>query len=1160
MRPTIGVLAPYVGGYYYASVLGGIQRVARDRGARVVAFQTMGLEVTWPGEPQTNPLGWERIDGWIGINDLCGTAYYERIVAAGKPFVAVSFRLPAPGVCSVLPDNHGAITAAVRHLLEHGHRRIGFVGGLNQNDLRERHEGYLAALNEAGITVDPALYFSTSSTHEDDGRAVARQLIALGLPCTALVVATDTNALGVMHELQAAGHRVPDDVAIVGFDDIEQAQYASPPLATMRVPFEVVSARAAEVLLSRIIDGVRPPEVVRVGATLVTRPSCGCVRAPYRGVSEALRPDASEQERCDALARLLVEAVTEGASAGPKRTLPARVLADVAPAASALAVQIEALLRGEPALSSSVVRRAWQRLLGVAHDVETVEGLLVMLEQAVTGRVQAGADECSGDRVREILRPLRHQLMLAWRTIEQNRARYRESNAQANRKIDLALIGADLATTQELSWLRWARVRHAMLGEWRMATSTSPRRLVVKSTFNGGDGQSHPVGEEHSPSRFPCAELCETLDGDGEDILSVVPITGGGHNRGLLAVVGPIELEIDDDTGNLAQWAALLSAAMDRDELLVSLRQAAETLRRSEERYALAAHGANDGLWDWDATSGRLYISPRWKAILGYTDDEIGSDVEAWFSRVHPDDLPTLRDALTQRVEARQPHFEHEYRMAHKDGRWVWVLSRGVIVVDEKGRPIRLAGSQTDVTARKEAEENLRRSALHDALTGLPNRAFLLDRLDRAIERARGDSRARFAVLFLDLDNFKTLNDSLGHLIGDQLLIQIAQRLCRCLRANDAVARLGGDEFAIIVADIESDDAASTVAERVQEVLRAPFQIGEHRVFTSASVGIALSSERYRRAEDFLRDADTAMYRAKSQGRGRHQLFDGHMHDQAMERLSVEAGLRRALERREFSLHYQPVVALETGEIVGVEALIRWEHPEQGLLTPASFLSIAEESGLIVPISEWVIGAACDQARAWQEELSFSVPIGVNVPPQQLKDPHLVECVSEHLRRTGLDPSVLGLELVESSLIENRGATVANLEKLRAMGIRISIDDFGTGYSSLSYLKRLPLDALKIDRSFTQGIPDDPNDTAICTTIIAMARSLNLDVVAEGVETPEQAAFLRANGCRKAQGYYFSRALPAAQCLGVLRGAHESTRVARSSRRLIAAPGRGRSA
>ncbi|HZU82597.1 MAG TPA: EAL domain-containing protein, partial [Polyangiaceae bacterium] len=656
--------------------------------------------------------------------------------------------------------------------------------------------------------------------------------------------------------------------------------------------------------------------------------------------------------------------------------------------------------------------------------------------------------------------------------------------------------------------------------------------------------------------QFPSSELCGLLDTPGtDDVLSVVPITGRGQNRGLLTVVAPIEAELTDDTGSLAQWAALLSAAMDREELLASLRRAvererdfAETLRRSEERYALAAQGANDGLWDWDVVTGVVYFSPRWRSMLGYEEDEVGSDLDAWFSRVWPEDLPGLKRTLEAHLGDRKAHIQHEYRMLHKDGSQVWVLCRGIVLFDSRGWPVRAAGSQTDITGRREAEAHMRRSALHDALTGLPNRALLVDRLEQAIARAERTDRARFAVLFLDLDHFKTINDSLGHVAGDQLLIQIANRLTGCLRSIDTVARLGGDEFAIIVADVDDHESGSFVAERIHEALRAPFEIGSHRVFTSVSIGITPSSDKRKHAEDYLRDADTAMYRAKFEGRARHQVFDERMHEQAMERLSVESGMRRALEHDEFVLYYQPIVSLDTGAPIGVEALIRWRHPERGILAPAAFLAVAEESGLIVAMSEWVVRKACEQAREWRRQLPAPLRISVNIPSQQVKDPRLVDLVRDNLRREQLDPSALGLELVESSLIEHGPTIIDNLQQLRAMGIHIAVDDFGTGYSSLSYLKRLPIDALKIDRSFIQGIPRDPNDTAISTAIIAMARSLNLTVVAEGVETLEQAEFLNARGCQIAQGYFFSRPVPADECLLLLSGGRlRRPRASRSS-------------
>jgi diguanylate cyclase (GGDEF)-like protein len=998
-RPTVGVLIPYVGGCYFTNLLAGIQRASRRRGARVVAFQTAGLDALWPAEPSTVPLGWDAVDGWIGINDLQGTALYERIATAGKPLVTVSTRLAGHACCAVLPDNHDGVKEAVRHLIEHGHRRIGFAGALNHTDIRERYEGYIAALIEAGIAPDPRLFFSTPAPLEPQGRAVARQLIAAGIPCTAMIGGTDAIAIGMIDELQAAGYLVPQDVAIIGFDDIDRAQYVNPPLSTVQLRFDALSETAAEILLSVMLDGAVPRPLVRVRGLLVRRSSCGCAARPESIPAPSPASVLAGDERAR-FTRALFAVVAGG------RTLDAALAHHLLAPSEAIATHLASLAVGEAGLTSPDVQGAWRQLLAVAHEVETVETLLSLVEDTTTAWYRLVAQHRVADvALQPMLRNLRFELMRAWRIVEQARRRYAESSAEANRKINLALVGMDIADAHELAWLRWTRVRHAFLGEWRPATATAPRRLCIRSVFHAELEPFRLVGSEHAPNHFPSPEIRALLDdSDPDEIVTVVPITGRDRNRGLLTVVGPLEIELTDDTGNLELWAALLSAAMDREELMASLR----------------------------------------------------------------------------------------------------------------------------------------RNALHDALTGLPNRALLMDRLDQAIARAQRAREARFAVLFLDLDHFKTLNDSLGHLAGDRLLIQIALRLSQCLRSIDTVARLGGDEFAIIVSDLEGDEAASFVAERIQESLREPFDVEGHRVFTSASVGIALSSDNHRRAEDFLRDADTAMYRAKSQGRARHQLFDGRMHEQAMERLSIEAGVRRALEHGELRLHYQPIVSLESGAVVGVEALIRWHHPERGLLEPGAFLAVAEESGLILPLSDWVVRTACEQASRWQRELPEPTRISVNVPPQQLKHAAFVQLIRDNLRRAGLPPSALGLELVESSLIENREAIVDNLSALRKMGIYIAIDDFGTGYSSLSYLKRLPIDALKIDRSFIQGVPSDVNDTAISTTIIAMARSLNLSVVAEGVETAQQADFLRGHGCPSAQGYFFSQPLSASDCSEFFLESHRS--------------------
>ncbi len=1133
-QPTIGVLTPLIGGFYYANILAGVQRIAQRRGARVVALQTTGMDMLWPDEADSQPLGWGCIDGFIGINDLEATNYYRRLLDKGRPLVTLSARMDRAAT-AVLPENYEGTRDAVLHLLEHGHRRIAFAGALNQLDMRERYEGYQAALREQGIEPQPELFFPMGCTLELEGRATGKRIVAAGASFSALVACTDLNAIGIMHELRAAGYRIPDDIALVGFDDVEAARYMDPPLATVRQGFGALAEAAAEVLLDKILDDRPLPTTVRVPTTFIARQSCGCTGHGTSTVSLSVHP--TEEKRTDRLEVLLKRFFRKHAQGGFHSE--AR---DAWPAAARLAEHLVSVIEGGPGLAPNALNPAWREFLSAAHDVESVEGLVSLLEDAANRWLRDDrADDALLVTVRAKLRQLRFDFMREWRIAEQARRRYFDSITEANRKINLALIGADLRSAQDLSWLGWARVSHGWLGAWQPGTQDRPRKLRIVSTFSN-DESDLDLDATYAPHQFPSPTVFERLELSAPtDIVTVIPLTSQAENRGLLTVIGPIETELFDDTGTLGQWAALLSAAMDREELLKSLREGfererriAKTLRESEERYALAARGANDGLWDWSIASGDFYCSARFRAILGAEDQGMDNGIDTWFSRVYPEDLPGLKAAFEDHFSGNSAHIEHEHRVAHSDGSLRWVLCRGVAVFDDAGNPVRAAGSQAEITARKKAEEQLRQTALHDTLTGLPNRALLTDRLEQALRRSRRDGSG-FAVLFLDLDRFKTINDSLGHVSGDQLLVLMAERLVDCMREADTVARLGGDEFAIVVSDVSTLEEAVPVAERVQEALRAPFYIQGHRVFTSASIGITLSSERYEKAEDFLRDADTAMYRAKTQGRARHELFDARMHDQAMERLSLEAGLRRALERSEFVLHYQPLVSLRSGAVLGLEALVRWQHPERGLLYPDAFLPVAEETGLIIPISEWVLREACRQSKQWQSQLSRSVRISINLTPRQLKDPELPRLFQSALSEADLEPSALGIELVESSLIESIHPTTRTLNALKEMGVQIAVDDFGTGYSSLSYLKRFPIDYLKIDRSFTQGVPSDVNDTAISTAIIAMARSLNLTVVAEGVETREQADFLRSQGCDMVQGYYFSRPLDAESCLRLLR-------------------------
>ena len=551
-------------------------------------------------------------------------------------------------------------------------------------------------------------------------------------------------------------------------------------------------------------------------------------------------------------------------------------------------------------------------------------------------------------------------------------------------------------------------------------------------------------------------------------------------------------------------------------------RRAEEALRQSEERYSLAVRGANDGLWDWDLKTDRIYFSPRWKQMLGYLEDEIADTVEEWFRRVHPDDINRLKAEIAAHLEVLAPHFENEHRMRHRDGSYMWMLSRALAVRDPGGKAYRLVGSQTDITDRKLVEERLMHEAIHDVLTGLPNRALFTDLLARSLGRAKRKEDYLFAILFLDIDRFKMINDSLGHMTGDQLLISIARRLESCLRPGDTVARLGGDEFTVLLEDIRDVQDATTVADRIHQALARPFTISGQEVFTSASIGIALSATSYNRPEELLRDADTAMYRAKAAGKSTHEIFDQGMHSRAVAQLQLETSLRKAIERQEFRLYYQPTVSLRTGKLTGFEALLRWQHPDKGLVHPAEFIAHVEETGLIIPIGKWVLEQACKQLHIWQQQFQIPLTVSVNLSGKQFLQSDLIHEISTVLEKAQVQPNTLMLEITESTIMERPESITYTLEKLRQLNVQLHVDDFGTGYSSLSYLHRFPIDALKIDHSFVTRMGIDEN-LEIVRTIMNLARNLGLYVIAEGVETKEQVAQLKALQCDYAQGFFFSR-------------------------------------
>jgi diguanylate cyclase (GGDEF)-like protein/PAS domain S-box-containing protein len=557
-------------------------------------------------------------------------------------------------------------------------------------------------------------------------------------------------------------------------------------------------------------------------------------------------------------------------------------------------------------------------------------------------------------------------------------------------------------------------------------------------------------------------------------------------------------------------------------------------LRRSEGRFRNAFDHAPIGM-ALVAPDGRwLMVNHSFCEIVGYSEQEL---LGAKFPIItHPDDLDRFLQQVSEVLEGTTPTNQIEKRYIDKEGDEIWATVSISILPAAQNELPHLIFQIQDISDRKRAEERLLHDAFHDALTGLPNRAFFVEQLQIALNGARRRPDRMFAVLFLDLDRFKIINDSIGHMCGDQLLIGIARRLRACLRPEDLIARLGGDEFTILLNDLTSVKDAIGVAERIQKQVSRSFNLSGYETFTTGSIGIALSNSSYDRPEDLLRDADTAMYQAKALGKAQHVIFDVAMHTRALNTLQLETDLRRAMDRKEFFLQYQPIVSLSTGTLSGFEALVRWRHPERGMIPPADFISVAEETGLIVPIGQWVLSEACSQLRSWQLQAVSDAPlsISVNLSSKQFAHPGLLEQIIQILVMTGLDPRALKLEITESVVMENVEAAAGMLERLRALGVELSIDDFGTGYSSLSYLHRLPIDTLKIDRSFVGRIEESDNKE-IVRTIVTLARTLGKGVVAEGVETREQLSLLRELNCDSAQGYLFSRPVDPDVALGLIR-------------------------
>jgi len=606
-------------------------------------------------------------------------------------------------------------------------------------------------------------------------------------------------------------------------------------------------------------------------------------------------------------------------------------------------------------------------------------------------------------------------------------------------------------------------------------------------------------------------------------------------NDGADAVMSLLEAGANDYLTKPVDFPVILAGIQTQLER----KRTEEALRECEERYTLAMCAATDGLWDWNLQADKIYYSPRWKSLIGETEDSVGEDPNEWFSRVHPDDIEQVREDIQAHIDNEAPYYENEYRILHSNGDYLWMLGRGLALRDKNGKAYRLAGWQTDITRSKKI----------DFLTGLPNRVLFMDRLTYSFEKVRnGKGDRTLALIYLDLDNFKLINDNLGHVVGDQLLTAVARRLENTVRSSNlsaanerhTIARLGGDEFIILVGDAASPIDVIHITTSILNDIGSSFQIQSFELFPTVSIGVAFYNHTYQSPDALLQDADMAMHSAKLAGKGRFEIFDVNMRAASVARLQLETEFRRALERREFENYYQAVVSTKTGRIHAFETLVRWRNPARGLIPPLEFIPMAEETGLIVPLGKWVLESACRQACQWQSRFMKDPPliVSVNISARHfLQSDLLVHCHSLLKEMPTLRNNLI-LEVTENTLMRDYNASNKLMRRLKDMGISIAMDDFGTGYSSLSYLHQFPFDSLKIDQSFISRFEEN---NEIVHTILNLGHSLGLKVVAEGVETLKQVNMLREIGCDYWQGYYFSKPVTADEATAMIERQNDAS-------------------
>ncbi|HUC92092.1 MAG TPA: EAL domain-containing protein [Paenibacillus sp.] len=995
----IVVFTPHLDGDYFGKLLAVINKITQVRRSELTIVQT---QINHPYDsPIDDPLFVDNMDACIILLDCVGPVTRDRLARCGKPVVAVGFIESAFPCHSVVIDNRTGIRNAVSHLAMHGHTDIAYVGGSVQYDQIERFEAFKAALEENGLALHPELAVRVDDNMERDGIQAAERLLQCGRRFTAVVAASDRNAIGLIHSLEAHGLSVPHDVAVTGFDNMEQAAGEPYSLSTVRQGYEEL-AQAAMDILYRIPAGKAPAAgVTQVPVRFIRRSSCGCPSVP-----------------------------------------------------------------ADPAVETVSSR---QTIIGLRNALR-------LTEQSHSEWIRNIARTASAEKI-------------------------------------------------ELADLFWNSSHWGYLALWNAERT----ELVVDRAFSRKGHPAPAAGKRYRPGAFPDTDLLppSVKDGGG-DIVIVHPVKNDHYDWGFIVLVGPFDELSGLFISHLGHQSYNILAGVLERELLF------EKVRTMADRLEIVSRTTNDGIWDYDIVSEKVEWNIRFRTMLGSAGEQLTEDPESLFKLVHPDDELLLRRRIHEHLVERKP-FQIEFRIILEADTVMWVYAAGEAVRRPDGRPIRMIGSFTDITMKKADEERIVRLAYHDMLTGLPNRLFFMERLERLMPECRRNG-SWLAVLLMDLDRFKIINDTLGHQAGDKLLQHVADKIRLCIRPGDTIARLGGDEFVVLLSKVHGSAEVERIAGAIARQLADPLVEGGREIFTTASIGACLFPMHADSPEILIKHADMAMYKAKENGRDQMVFYTPDLSSLVEKRFLLGNNLRKAIERGELELHYQPQVDMHTGRVIGAEALLRWHSAEHGTVQPSDFIPLAEETGWIIPISVWVIREACDQIVRWREAGLPPLVVSVNISAQHFRLGDFSRWVKSVLDEKGVEPQSLGLEITETTAIQNMEHSAQMLRELAVLGLPIAIDDFGTGHSSLTLLKRLPIRMIKIDKSFTRDMTLDQDDAAIVKAVIAMSHSLGLSVIAEGVEMQSQVRHLRLLGCDYIQGFYIGRPMTADRFTGFLAG------------------------